>query len=114
MVPQVKLTVYTSEAARIQGAPVHRAIVARLRSSGVSSAASQRGSWGFHGQRAPHGDHFALRGRHVPVVTTVVDRPERIGIAFDVIDALTPGRGLVTAETVLVPQSAVSRSEQGA
>jgi PII-like signaling protein len=49
---------------------------------------------------------FSWPGRHVPVVTTVIDGPERIGAAFDVIDALTPGRGLVTAETVLVPEPA--------
>jgi PII-like signaling protein len=38
--------------------------------------------------------------RRVPVVTIVVDRPERIARAFDAIDRLTPERGLVTAETV--------------
>ena len=105
MAPQVKLTVYTSEATRVDGEPAHRAIVRRLRSAGVGGVTAQRGIWGFHGEHAPHGDHFPRHGRHVPVVTTVIDHPERIGVAFDVIDALTPGRGLVTAETVLTPRS---------
>jgi PII-like signaling protein len=112
--PQLKLTVYTSEAARHDGQPAHRAIVSRLRSAGVSGATSQRGTWGFHGEHAPHGDHFPRHGRHVPVVTTVIDRAERIGVAFDVIDAVTPGRGLVTAETVLTPQPSGVRSDHGA
>jgi PII-like signaling protein len=111
MAPQVKLTVYTSEAARVHGEPAHRAIVRLLRSAGVSGATSHRGSWGFHGERAPHGGHFPRHGHHVPVVTTVIDRAERIGVAFDVIDALTPG--LVTAETVLTPQPAEVRADQG-
>ena len=114
MASQVKLTVYTSEATRVHGQPAHREIVRLLRSAGVSGATSQRGSWGFHGEHAPHGDHFPWHGRHVPVVTTVIDRAERIGVAFDVIDALTPDRGLVTAETVLTPQPAGVRSDQEA
>jgi PII-like signaling protein len=104
MSPQVKLTVYTSEATRHEGQPAHRAIISRLRSAGVSGAIAQRGTWGFHGEHAPHGDHFPRHDRHVPVVTTIIDAADRIGAAFDVVDALTPGRGLVTAETVLTPQ----------
>jgi PII-like signaling protein len=111
MAPRLKLTLYTSEAARHDGHPVHRVLVRRLRSAGISGATSQRGIWGFHGDHEPHGGHLRLRGRHVPVVTTVIDVPERIGAAFDVIDALTPGRGLVTAETVLVPEPARVRTD---
>jgi len=101
MMAMVKLTVYTSEAARHEGQPVHRVIVHRLRSAGLSGATSVRGIWGFHRDHAPHGDHFPHRGHHLPIVTTVIDTPELISAAFDVIDPLTPDRGLVTAETVL-------------
>jgi PII-like signaling protein len=101
MLALVKLTVYTSEAARHGGQPVHRVIVHELRSAGLSGATSVRGIWGFHRDHAPHGDHFPRRGHHLPVVTTVIDTQERISAAFDVIDPLTSERGLVTAETVL-------------
>ena len=70
--------VYTSEAIRHQGQPVHRAIVRRLRSAGISGATTLRGIWGFHGDHAPHGDRLLQLGRHVPAVTIVVDTPERI------------------------------------
>jgi len=109
MEPQAKLTVYTSEAARINGQPAHREIIRQLRSAGVSGATAQRGTWGFHGAHAPHGGRLVQFGRHVPVVTTVIDRTERIGAAFDVIDKLTPDRGLVTAESVLTRPSACAR-----
>ena len=112
MALRLKLTLYTSEAARHDGQPVHRAVVRRLRSAGVSGATSQRGTWGYHGDHAPHGGgHLPPHGRHVPVVTTVIDVPERIGAAFDIIDALTPGRGLVTVESVLVPEPAGVRTD---
>ena len=95
-----KLMVYTSEAARHGGQPIHRAIVRRLRSAGLSGATTQLGIWGFHGDHAPHGDRLLQLTRHVPAVTSVIDRPERIAVAFGVIDELTTGTGLVTSENV--------------
>ena len=98
--PWQKLMVYTSETVRHQGQPVHRAIVRRLRSAGLSGATTLRGIWGFHGDHAPHGDRLLQLGRHVPAVTIVIDTPERIARAYSVIDDLTSERGLVTCETI--------------
>jgi PII-like signaling protein len=95
-----KLMVYTSEAVQCHGEPIHRAIVRRLRSAGLSGATTQRGIWGFHGDHPPHGDRLLQLGRHVPAVTIVIDTPERISAAFSVIDELTSERGLVTSETI--------------
>jgi len=36
----------------------------------------------------------------VPVVTIVIDTPERIARAYEIIDELTSERGLVTCETI--------------
>jgi PII-like signaling protein len=95
-----KLMVYTSEAALHDGQPVHRAIVRRLRGAGLAGATTQRGMWGFHGDHAPHGDRLLQLGRHVPVVTVVIDSAERVAAAFAVIDELTAEQGLVTSEIV--------------
>jgi PII-like signaling protein len=95
-----KLMVYTSEAVRHQGQPVHRAIVRRLRSAGLSGATTLRGIWGFHGDHAPHGDRWLQLGRHVPAVTVVIDTPGRIARGYAIIDELTSERGLVTCETI--------------
>jgi PII-like signaling protein len=95
-----KLMVYTSEAALHDGQPIHRAIVRRLSAAGISGATTQRGIWGFHGDHAPHGDRLLQFGRHVPAVCVVIDAPERIAAAFDVIDELTGDGGLVTSEAV--------------
>lgn len=59
-----------------------------------------RGIWGFHGDHRPHGDRLLTLARRVPVVTIVVDTPERIADSFDVIDELTAEHGLVTSEMV--------------
>ena len=95
-----KLMIYTSEAAQHGGQPIHRAIIRRLRSAGISGATTVRGIWGFHGDHAPHGDRLLQLGRHVPAVTIVIDIPERIRAAFTVVDELTSERGLVTSETI--------------
>jgi PII-like signaling protein len=97
-----KLMVYTSEAALHDGQPIHRAIVRRLRAAGISGATTQRGMWGFHGDHQPHGDRLLQLGRHVPALTIVIDTPERIQAAFDIIEDLTAEQGLVTCETVPV------------
>jgi PII-like signaling protein len=96
-----KLMVYTSESAAHDGQPIHRAFVQRLQQTpGMAGATALRGIWGFHGDHAPHGDRLWQLGRSVPVTTVVVDTPDRIGAAFDIVDELTGRHGLVTTEMV--------------
>jgi PII-like signaling protein len=95
-----KLTVYTSQAASVDGVPISTQIVRHLRAAGARGATSVRGVWGFHGDHAPHGDRFLALRRHVPVVTSVIDEPERIERLFAIVDELTRERGLVTSEMV--------------
>jgi len=96
-----KLMVYTSESAVHDGAPIHRALVRRLRDSGAASGATVlRGIWGFHGDRTPHGDKLIQLSRQVPVTTIIVDPPDRIARAFEIVDELTREHGLVTSEMV--------------
>jgi PII-like signaling protein len=95
-----KLVVYSSEVARHDGQPIHRAIIRRLRLAGISGATTQRGIWGFHGDHAPDGDRLLQLGRRVPAVTVVIEAPERVAAAFAVIDGLTTEQGLVTSEVV--------------
>ena len=96
-----KLMVYTSEATTFGGAPIHRALVRRLLDSGVTRGATVlRGVWGFHGDHKPHGDKLFQLSRRVPVVTIVVDTPERITRSFDIVHELTAEHGLVTSEMV--------------
>jgi PII-like signaling protein len=59
-----------------------------------------RGTWGYHGDHAPHGDRMWQLRRRVPVVCVAVDEPERVRRLFAVVDELTDETGLVTCETV--------------
>ncbi|MDQ6933985.1 MAG: DUF190 domain-containing protein [Actinomycetota bacterium] len=95
-----KLMIYTSESHLHEGHPVHRALLRRLRSGPARGATSLRGVWGFTGDHEPHGDHLLRVGRRVPVVTVLVDTPERVAASFEVVDELTQEHGLVTSEMV--------------
>ncbi len=95
-----KLMVYSSEQAMAGGRAQHVELMRRLRASGAAGATSLRGVWGFHGDHAPHGDRFVQLRRHVPVVTVIVDAPDRIARSFEIVDEVTRERGLVTSELV--------------
>jgi PII-like signaling protein len=82
------------------GAPLAGELVRRLRRAGAAGATSLRGIWGYHGDHAPHGDSLWQLRRHVPVVTVLVDTPERTARWFAIVDELTAETGLVTSEIV--------------
>jgi PII-like signaling protein len=98
--PLQKLMVYASEQAQHEGRPVYVELLRRLRAAGAAGATSLRGMWGYHGDHAPHGDTMWQLRRRVPVVTVVVDTPDRIAQWFEIADELTAATGLVTSEMV--------------
>jgi PII-like signaling protein len=109
-----KLMVYAGEQARApNGHQLHATLVRRLRQTGARGATTVRGIWGYHGDHQPHGDRlFALR-RHVPLVTVIVDTPDRLRQSFEVVDELTTHTGLVTSEIVPAFRSRAPNAEHG-
>ena len=95
-----KLMIYAGEQSRHRGHPLYSQLVRALRNAGAAGATSLRGIWGYHGDHAPHGDSFWQLRRRVPVMTVVVDTPERIRRWFRIVDELTDEAGLVTSEMV--------------
>jgi PII-like signaling protein len=95
-----KLMVYAGEQSRHDGHPLYQELIRALRSAGAAGATSLRGVWGYHGDHDPHGDSFWQLRRRVPVVTVIVDTPERIRDWFAIVDEITSETGLVTSETV--------------
>jgi PII-like signaling protein len=95
-----KLMVYAGEQARTDGHPLHHELIRALRAARASGLTSLRGIWGYHGQQPPHGDSFWQLRRRVPIVSVIVDTPERIRRWFDLIDRITDQTGLVTSEMV--------------
>ena len=95
-----KLMIYSSEVARHDGQPIHRAIMRRLR-----VGRDQRRDHPARHLGVPRRPRTARRPAAAarqarPAVTVVIDTPERIAAAFAVIDELTAEQGLVTSEVV--------------
>jgi PII-like signaling protein len=95
-----KLMIYAGEHARAGAHPLHHQVIRALREAGSAGATSLRGIWGFHGEHVPHGDSFLQLRRRVPVVTVVIDTPQRTRRWFEIADRLTAETGLVTSEMV--------------
>jgi PII-like signaling protein len=95
-----KLMIYAGARAEHEGHPLHVALLRRLREEGAAGATALRGFWGYHGDHAPHGDSAWSVRRRVPVVTVLVDRPQRIRRWFAIVDEVTRETGLVTSEIV--------------
>ena len=98
-----KLMVYASEQAQHDGHPLYLELLRRLRRAGAAGATSLRGIWGYHGDHEPHGDTLWQLHRRVPVVTVIVDTPERIAQWFAIVDEVTSQTGLVTSEGITSP-----------
>ena len=108
-----KLMVYTGEQTHYDGQPLHQRLIRELRQARAAGATSVRGIWGYHGDHKPHGDSFWQLRRRVPVVTVIVDTPERIRQWFAIVDRLTRETGLVTSEMVPAFRAIPPRLEHG-
>jgi PII-like signaling protein len=97
-----KLTVHSSEDDRVDGHPLHRVLVQRLRRERLAGATTLRGVYGFHDDLPPRGDRLWQTRRHAPMMTIAVDTHERIAEVFGVVEQVTSEAGLVTVETVPV------------
>jgi PII-like signaling protein len=97
-----KLTVHSGDEDRVDGQPLHRALVRRLRGERVAGATTLRGIWGFQDDQPPHGETAWRTQRHAPLMTITVDTHERITGIYGVVEEVTARRGLVTVETVPV------------
>jgi PII-like signaling protein len=95
-----RLTVYASESALHGAHPIHLELVRRLRQAGARGACAVRGIWGFHGDHAPHGDSLRVLRRRAPIVTSVIDEPDRIEDVYPLVEEVTSRHGLVTSEVV--------------
>lgn len=108
-----KLMIYTGEQAHYDGQPLHQRLIRELRKAKAAGATSLRGIWGFHGEHQPHGDSFWQLRRRVPIITVIVDAPERIRRWYTIVDELTDQTGLVTSEMVPAFRTTTDHGEQG-
>ncbi|MFN8109160.1 MAG: DUF190 domain-containing protein [Thermoleophilia bacterium] len=95
-----RFVVLAGDRDRHHGAPLHDALIRRLRMTGADGATCLRGVWGFSHHGAPHGDRLFALQRATPTLTAVLTRPDDVGTVWDAVDAVTQHAGLVSVELV--------------
>jgi PII-like signaling protein len=106
-----KLMIHAEEQAKVEGHPLHRVLVRRLREAGAAGATVLRGVRGFYGGHEPFADRVLSLRRNVPVHVVVVDTPDNVRRWWPIVDELTENTGLVTSE--LVPASQAGAGHGG-
>ncbi|MCL4287805.1 MAG: DUF190 domain-containing protein [Thermoleophilia bacterium] len=109
----IKLMLHSAEQNHFAGRPVHIEAVHRLRRENARGATAIRGIWGYHGDHAPHGDTIRSLRRRVPTLTVAVDTPEASARWLEILDEITPERGLITCEVVPAYQATFEGSCYG-
>ena len=107
-----KLMVHAEEQAKVDGHPLYRVLVRRLREAGAAGATVLRGIRGFYANHEPFADRLLSLRRNVPVHVILVDTPGNIERWWPIVDETTREAGLVTSE--LVPASHAFASEADA
>jgi PII-like signaling protein len=91
------LRVFVGESDRWEGRPLHEAIVARARASGLAGATAWKGFMGFGAHSRVHNASVLRLSEDLPVVIEIVDAAEKIEAFLPELDAMVR-EGLVTLE----------------
>ncbi len=105
-----QLTIYIGESDLHQHQSLYMAIVEMLRREGLSGATVTRGVAGFGLSSVIHTSAILRLSMDMPVVITVVDRPQRIERVLGPLIALAPN-SLITAHDVEVVHSGIAVRE---
>jgi CBS-domain-containing membrane protein/PII-like signaling protein len=102
-----RLTIFIGESDHYHHQPLYMALIERLRREGCGGATAVRGIAGFGGaSRMIHTATILRLSMDMPIVITVVDRPERIDRIMPVVIDMAP-HALITLEDVEVVHSGV-------
>ena len=82
------MQVFLGEADRCDGEPLYDAIVKRLRMMDIAGATVYRGILGYGAKGQTHREHFLHISKDLPVMIEVVDAPEKIVKAAQVVEEM--------------------------
>jgi CBS-domain-containing membrane protein len=99
-----QLTVFVTESDKADHQPLYMAIVQLLRREGCVGATVTRGVAGFGSSAVIHTSQILVLSMDMPMMISVVDRPERIDRILEPLKALAP-HALITVQEIEVVQS---------
>jgi PII-like signaling protein len=93
------MRVYLGEADRLDGEPLYDAIVKRLRMMDIAGATVYRGILGYGAKGHTHREHFLHISKDLPIMISIVDAPEKIARAAEVVEGMME-EGLIVLSDV--------------
>ena len=96
------LRVFIGEADKWNGEPLHEAIVKKLRMMEIAGATVYRGILGYGAKGHEHKKSFLHVSRDLPIMISVVDRPEKIEQAADAIEAMLEDGLIVVSDAEMI------------
>lgn len=96
------LRVYLGEADKWHGEPLYNAIVKRLRMMEIAGATVYKGILGYGAKGHEHKKTFFQVSRNLPVMVTVIDTPEKIAAAAEVIETMMEDGLIVISDADIV------------
>jgi PII-like signaling protein len=105
------LTVFVDESDEWEGAPLHEAIVKRLRMLDLAGATVERGVLGYGASRRVHSGGLLHLSADRPVTITVVDAEDRIRTVLPVLDEMV-ANGLVVMSDVDIVAYRAGRGDE--
>lgn len=97
----LRLRIYTGEDDKHKGRPLHEVLVEKARSAGLAGATVIGCVMGYGANSRVHTSKILRLSRDLPVITEIVDKPEKIEAFLPVVDELIR-EGLVVTEEVRV------------
>lgn len=98
---QLLVRIFLGESDKWHHAPLHRALIERLRKEGFAGATVTHGIAGFGARSVVHTAHLLDLSTDLPVVIEVVDDASHADKLVEILDEMLEG-GMVTMEKVRV------------
>ncbi len=100
--PAKMLRIFLGEADKWHGEPLYDAIVKKLRMMDVAGVTVDRGILGYGAKGHEHKKSFLHVSRDLPIMLSVVDTPEKIQAAAEVIEGMLEDGLLVISDVEMV------------
>jgi PII-like signaling protein len=96
--PAQMLQIFLGEADTWHGEPLYDAIVKRLRMEDTAGATVEKGILGYGAKGHTHKESFLHFSKDMPVVITIVDTPDKVARAIELVEGMMGDGLIVTSE----------------
>jgi PII-like signaling protein len=96
------MQIYLGEADQWNGEPLYEAIVKRLRMMDIAGATVYRGILGYAAKGQTHKAGFLHISRDLPVMISVIDMPQKLQQAIEVVESMMTDGLIVTSDVDII------------